>query len=68
LYLGSSGSPSQRLEIDGGVMLNPGGATVQPACAAATRGLLWYVRSVTDALQVCRCTSSGGVCAWATIA
>ena len=47
-------APSQKLEINGGVMLNT--ATAQPACAAATRGLIWFVQGaagVKDRCEVC---------------
>lgn len=47
-------TPSQKLEVNGGVLLNT--ATAQPACAAGTRGLIWFVQGgagVKDRCEVC---------------
>lgn len=50
-------SPSQKLEVNGGVKFNT--STAKPACDSAIRGTLWFTRgSITspitaDTLQVC---------------
>jgi hypothetical protein len=60
-------TPTQQLEVNGGIMLNT--ATVQPACTAATRGLLWFVQSasgVKDRCEVCA-KDAADVYAWRVI-
>ena len=60
-------SPTQKLEVNGGVMLNT--STVQPACAAGTSGLFWFARGaagVKDDIQVCAKDSSNAY-AWRII-
>lgn len=49
-----TGNPGQKLEVNGGVLLNTG--TAQPACGSTVRGTLWFIRGgsgVPDSLQVC---------------
>ncbi len=49
-----TGSPGQKLEVNGGIKLNT--ATAQPTCSTSTRGTLWFARSgtgVADTVQVC---------------
>lgn len=47
-------TPVQKLEIDGGVKLNPG--TSKPTCDSTARGMMWFTAAgsgVSDALEVC---------------
>jgi hypothetical protein len=51
--IGSVG-PTQALEVNGGVRLNP--STVQPTCDATVRGTFWVAQGgpgVADSVQVC---------------
>lgn len=54
-YLGiGTTTPTQRLEVNGGVRLNTTGA--KPTCAAAARGVVWFSQGGTgaaDTLEVC---------------
>lgn len=47
-------NPSQKLEVNGGVMLNT--ATAKPACNSTTRGTMWFTKAgvgAADSLEVC---------------
>jgi hypothetical protein len=58
-------SPTQKLEVDGGVRLNTAGA--QPACDANARGTFWVNQGISgDTVQVC--ILSGGNYVWRIIA
>ena len=51
-------TPSQALEVNGGIRLNPISES-QPACNVATdAGVLWHVQGVNDELQICAASSS----------
>jgi hypothetical protein len=60
-------SPAAKLEVNGGVRLNTGGA--RPACDATTRGTLWFAQGgsgVQDSVTVCAKDASDSY-AWRTI-
>ena len=60
-------SPSQKLEVNGGIRLNT--ATAQPSCTASTRGVVWFTQGaslVKDTLQVCAKNASD-VYGWRTL-
>ncbi|MEK7510304.1 MAG: dockerin type I repeat-containing protein [Patescibacteria group bacterium] len=60
-------SPSQRLEVNGGVRLNT--STPKPLCTSAIRGTVWFTQGgagVKDTLEVCA-KNAGGVYAWRTL-
>lgn len=59
-------SPTQSLEINGGLRLNT--ATAQPTCDSTARGTLWLVNGGggKDILSVCASNASGTV-AWRTL-
>jgi hypothetical protein len=52
-------SPSQQLEVNGGVRLNT--AISPPACNAASRGTFWFIQSASgaDIVQVCANDNTG---------
>ena len=57
-------TPTERLEVNGGVRLN----TVDPKpviCDASTRGTLWLEQGTTDILYIC--AQSGGAPGWRTV-
>lgn len=57
-------TPTQQLEVNGGVRLNT--ATTQPACNAAARGTFWVTQGTTDdVVQVCAMKS--GSLVWTTV-
>ncbi len=52
-------SPTQKLEIDGGVKLNP--STSKPTCDSTARGMMWFTAAAagtSDAVEVCIRNSS----------
>ena len=60
-------SPSQKLEINGGMRLNT--ATAKPTCDSTTRGTFWYTQGgagVKDAVEVCA-KDAADAYAWRTI-
>jgi hypothetical protein len=62
-------APGQKLEVNGGIMLNT--STAKPACADATnRGTLWFAQNGgvggADTLQVCA-KDSASIYAWRTL-
>lgn len=60
-------SPTQKLEVNGGIMLNT--TTAKPTCSATVRGTLWFTQSATlvkDALEVCAKDATDAY-AWRTI-
>lgn len=47
-------NPSQKLEVNGGVMLNT--STAKPTCNSTTRGTMWFTKAgvgAADTLEVC---------------
>jgi len=60
-------SPTQRLEVDGGLRLNT--ITAKPACTAGTQGTLWMTQGgsgVKDNLEVCA-KDAADAYAWRTL-
>jgi hypothetical protein len=60
-------SPAQKLEVNGGVMLNTN--TAKPACSSTVRGTFWFVKSaagVKDLVEVCAKDATNAY-AWRTI-
>jgi len=49
-------SPSQKLEVNGGIMLNT--SSVKPACNAGIRGTIWYEKGTTEADKIYVCSGS----------
>lgn len=64
-------APTQRVEVQGGIRLNPWSSNVQPACdATLARGTFWLVRGTTttsDTIQFCVKDSSNNY-SWKTLA
>src|SRR3989344_8388313 len=61
-------APTQKLEVNGGVMLKNGGVS-QPACSSATRGLFWAAQGasgVKDSVQICA-KDAANTYAWRTV-
>jgi hypothetical protein len=45
---------SGNLKMDAGIQMNGNPTAVpQPACAAATKGMLWMTKGATDVLEIC---------------
>jgi type II secretory pathway pseudopilin PulG len=61
-------TPVEKLEIDGGVKLNP--STTKPTCDSTARGMLWFTpgSGAVDRLDVCNnISSTSTVYAWTQI-
>lgn len=62
-------SPSQKLEVNGGVRLNyappQGTPLTKPTCNATIRGTLWFEQGTTDTLWVC--AQAGGSPFWRAV-
>ena len=59
-------APTQKLEVNGGVRLNPISPVVKPSCTTANRGTMWFTQGTTDVLEVCA-SVSGGTPIWRAV-
>lgn len=62
-------APAQRLEVNGGVRLNPDATTARPTCSTTIRGTIWVTQGATgfaDTVDVCAKDSAGNY-AWRTL-
>jgi hypothetical protein len=60
-------SPSQKLEVNGGIKLNT--TIAKPTCNSSTRGTFWFTQGATgtkDSVEVCA-KNAAGTYAWRTI-
>ncbi len=46
------------LEVDGGMIINPGGSTT-PTCNSTNRGLIYFTQGTEDELKFCMKTETG---------
>ncbi len=64
---GNVSSPTQKIEVDGGVRYNT--ATAKPTCDSAVRGTTWFVQGaggVKDTFEVCA-KDAGDAYSWRTL-